>query len=55
MKKINLNHLAISLIELNPENIPELDGFKKNLDNFFVESKSLEVEIKKQIARIKYE
>jgi two-component system chemotaxis sensor kinase CheA len=31
MKKINLNHLAISLIELNPENIPELDGFKKNL------------------------
>ena len=28
---MNLNHLAISLIELDPENISELDGFKKNL------------------------
>jgi two-component system chemotaxis sensor kinase CheA len=28
---MNLNHLAISLIELDPENLSELDGFKKNL------------------------
>jgi len=28
---MNLNHLAISLIELNPENLSELDRFKKNL------------------------
>ena len=31
MKKMNLNHLAISLIELDPENISDLDGFKKSL------------------------
>jgi len=31
---MNLNHLAISLIELNPENISELDEFKRNLDQF---------------------
>ena len=28
---MNLNHLAISLIELDPENLSELEGFKKNL------------------------
>jgi two-component system chemotaxis sensor kinase CheA len=28
---MNLNQLAISLIELDPENLSELDGFKKNL------------------------
>ena len=28
---MNLNNLAISLIELNPENLSELDEFKKNL------------------------
>ena len=28
---MNLNHLAISLIELDPENLSELDGFKKSL------------------------
>jgi two-component system chemotaxis sensor kinase CheA len=28
---MNLNHLAIALIELDPENLSELDGFKKNL------------------------
>jgi two-component system chemotaxis sensor kinase CheA len=28
---MNLNHLAISLIELDPENLSELDEFKKNL------------------------
>jgi hypothetical protein len=28
---MNLNNLAISLIELDPENLSELDGFKKNL------------------------
>ncbi|MBN1363596.1 MAG: chemotaxis protein CheA [Syntrophaceae bacterium] len=28
---MDLNHLAISLIELNPENLPELEEFKKNL------------------------
>ena len=28
---MNLNHLAISLIELDPENLSDLDGFKKNL------------------------
>jgi two-component system chemotaxis sensor kinase CheA len=28
---MNLNHLAISLIELDPENLSELDGFKKNM------------------------
>ena len=28
---MNLNHLAISLIELDSENLSELDGFKKNL------------------------
>jgi two-component system chemotaxis sensor kinase CheA len=29
---MNLNHLAISLIELNPENLAELEEFKKNLE-----------------------
>lgn len=28
---MNLNHLAISLIELNPENLSDLEKFKKNL------------------------
>ena len=28
---MNLNHLAISLIEIDPENLSELDEFKKNL------------------------
>ena len=28
---MNLNHLAISLIELNPENLSDLEEFKKNL------------------------
>jgi two-component system chemotaxis sensor kinase CheA len=28
---MNLNHLAISLIELDPENLSEVDRFKKNL------------------------
>ncbi len=31
---MNLNHLVISLIELNPENIPELNEFKQNLYAF---------------------
>jgi two-component system chemotaxis sensor kinase CheA len=30
-EKMNLNHLAISLIEIDPENLSELDEFKKNL------------------------
>jgi len=30
-EKMNLNHLAISLIELDPENISDLDVFKKSL------------------------
>jgi two-component system, chemotaxis family, sensor kinase CheA len=28
---MNVNHLAISLIELNPENLSDLEAFKKNL------------------------
>jgi two-component system, chemotaxis family, sensor kinase CheA len=28
---MNINHLAISLIELDPENLSDLDAFKKNL------------------------
>jgi two-component system chemotaxis sensor kinase CheA len=30
-EKMNLNHLAISLIEIDPENLSELNEFKKNL------------------------
>lgn len=36
---MNLNHLAISLIELDPENLSELDGFKKNLILFKEQAK----------------
>jgi two-component system, chemotaxis family, sensor kinase CheA len=38
-EKMNLNHLAISLIEIDPENISELDEFKKNLVLFKDEAK----------------
>jgi type I restriction enzyme M protein len=48
--------VKIEYTDVTPKEFTEkMDGFKKNLDNFFVESKNLEVEIKKQIARIKYE
>jgi type I restriction enzyme M protein len=32
-----------------------MEGFKSNLDNLFAESKSLEIEIQKQLNGLKYE
>ena len=45
---MNLNHLAMSLIELDPENLSEVDRFKKNLVLSKVEAKGQIKEVLEQ-------
>lgn len=48
--------VKIEYTDITPEEFAaKMNGFKKNLDNLFSESKNLEAEIKKQLGRLKYE
>ncbi|MBI5950931.1 MAG: SAM-dependent DNA methyltransferase [Chloroflexi bacterium] len=48
--------VKIEYVDITPkEFIAKMDGFKKNLDSLFAESKDLEHEIKKQLGNISYE
>jgi len=48
--------VKIEYTDITPEEFAaKMNGFKKNLDNLFAESKSLETEIKKQLGNLKYE
>jgi type I restriction enzyme M protein len=48
--------VKIEYTDITPEEFEEkMKGFKTNLDNLFAESKSLEIEIQKQLNGLKYE
>ena len=48
--------VKIEYVDLTPKQFAaKLDGYKKNLDSLFDESKDLEKEIKKQLSGLKYE
>jgi type I restriction enzyme M protein len=48
--------VKIDYTDITPEEFEEkMKGFKTNLDNLFAESKSLEIEIQKQLNGLKYE
>ena len=48
--------VKIEHTDITPEEFEEkMKGFKTNLDNLFAESKSLEIEIQKQLNGLKYE
>lgn len=48
--------VKIEYTDITPEEFEEkMKGFKTNLDNLFTESKSLEIEIQKQLKGLKYE
>lgn len=48
--------VKIEYTDLTPKQFAEkMDGYKKNLDSMFAESKGLEKEIKKQLDGLKYE
>ena len=48
--------VKIEYVDLSPaEFAAKMDGYKKNLDSLFAESKELEKEIKKQLGGLKYE
>lgn len=48
--------VKIEYTDLTPKQFAEkMDGFKKNLDSLFAESKELEKEIKKQLGGLKYD
>ena len=48
--------VRIEYTDITPkEFMAKMEGFKKSIDNLFLESKSLEVEIEKQLGKLDYE